>query len=247
MDFEQHIYGMTEEGEAAIVYILRAANGAEAYISNYGASIIAVKLPNDKGFGEDVVVSPTDFEAMLRDREYTGRTIDWSQGLRREGLHNTMWESRFETNRVVMSHEVEGIAIEAIFDFDDDMSLEVTYMARNEKDSHIDIAPNIFFTLDEGAELKTNDNDFHLVEELCPKRGEIDIEKENYQRGILTPVATLRNTHHQMEILTSKEGINLYMGGRGESIALTPRSLTQQKTVAGELYCEKMVYKFSKQ
>ncbi|MFI3302153.1 MAG: hypothetical protein SNH35_02585 [Rikenellaceae bacterium] len=246
MDFEQHIYGMTEEGEAAIVYILRAANGAEVCISNYGASILAVKLPNDKGFGEDVVVSPANFEAMLQDREYIGRSIDWSVGLRREGLHNTMWESRFETNRVVMSHEVEGMTIEAIFDFDDDMSLEVTYIARGEKDSNIDIAPNIFFKLANNAELKTNANDFRLVEELCPKRGEIDIEKQNYQRGILTSIATLRNTHHQMEILTSKKGLNLYMGERGESIALTPRSLSQQSTPAGELYCEKVVYKFSK-
>ncbi len=237
---------MTEEGEAAIVYILRAANGAEVHITNYGASILAVKLPNDKGFGEDVTTTPANFEAMLQDREYTGRSIDWSVGLRREGLHNTMWESRFETNRVVMSHEVEGMALEAIFDFDDNMSLEVTYLARGDKDSNIDIAPNIFFTLTEDATLKTNDNDFLPIEDLCPTRGEVDVAKEKYQRGILTHIATLRNIHHQMEILTSKEGLNLYMGGRGESIALTPRSLCEQQTKGGELYCEKVVYKFSK-
>ncbi len=246
MDFEQHIYGMTEEGEAAIVYILRAANGAEVRITNYGASVIAVKLPNDRGFGEDVIVSPTDFEAMLQDREYTGRTIDWSKGLRREGLHNTMWESRFEINRVVMSHEMDGTTIEAIFDFDDEMSLEVTYLARSEDDKILDIAPNIFFKLS-NSELRINSADFCLIEDICPPRKEKEIAKENYQRGILTPIAELRNPHHQMEILTSKEGLNLYMGDKGESITLTPRSLTEQATPAGELYCEKVVYKFSKQ
>ncbi len=244
MDFEQHIYGMTEEGEAAIVYILRAENGAEVQITNYGASIIAVKLPKGDGWLRDVIVSPADFEAMLRDRAYTGRTIDWSVGLRREGLHNTMWESRFETNRVVMSHEMDGVTIEAIFDFDDDMSLEVTYVARAEEDRDLDIAPNILFNLLD-ARLKINSEEPLPVAEVCPQRGEIEIKKDNYQRGILTPVAELSNPHYKMELLTSKQGVSLYMGDGGESISITPRALSLQSTPSGELYCDKMVYKFS--
>ncbi len=245
MDFEQHIYGMSEEGEAAIVYILRAENGAELRLSNYGASIIALKLPNAEGWGEDVVVTPADFEAMLRDREYIGRTIDWSVGLRREGLHNTMWESRFETNRVVMSHEVDGVEIEAIFDFDDEMNLEVTYMARGSVDCDINIAPNLLFlSAADDALLQINSAEFRPLDELCPRRGEADFTRENYMCGILSPIAQLRWGTLQMEILTSHEGLNIYRSG--DSVALTPRALTPQTTKAGELYCQKTVYKFTR-
>ncbi len=245
MDFEQHIYGMSEEGEAAIVYILRADNGAELRLSNYGASIIALKLPNAEGWAEDVISSPSSFEAMLRDREYIGRTIDWSVGLRREGLHNSMWESRFETNRVVMSHEVDGVEIEAIFDFDDEMTLEVTYMARGERDSEMDIAPNLIFLTNpnNNTYLQINSDEMRPLNELCPQRREVDFYQEGYRRGILAPIALLRNEHHQMEVLSSKEGINIYSSG--DSVALTPRSLTSEITKGGELYCQKMLYKFS--
>ncbi|MFI3293729.1 MAG: hypothetical protein SNG27_03050 [Rikenellaceae bacterium] len=244
MDFEQHIYGMSEEGEAAIIYILRADNGAELRLSNYGASIIGLKIPNKEGRLEEIIDSPANFEAMLRDREYTGRSIDWSVGLRREGIHNTMWESRFETNRVVMSHEVDGVEIEAIFDFDDEISLEVTYMARGEEYSNIDIAPNLLFLLPkDGGHLQINSSELRPLDELCPRRGEVDFVKEGHQNGILAPIALLRGDGNQMEILTSKDGINLYMCG--DSVAITPRALTAQTTKGGELYCQKMVYKFS--
>ncbi len=257
MDFEQHIYGMTEEGEAVVVYILRADNGAEVHITNLGASIVAVKVPDSNSKIENVVLAQSDLNAMLRDRAYIGRTIDWSVGLRSLGLHNSIWESRFETNRVVMSLELEGsenLSVEAIFDFDDEMSLEVTYLAKCDAVTQIDISPNIFFNLSGVAdstlsehELKINSAEFLPADELCPSRGETDIEKENYKCGILSFVAELRETEsrRRVEILSSKDGLNLCRGDRSETIALTPRRLTLGDIEAGELYCEKNVYKFS--
>ncbi|MFI3282485.1 MAG: hypothetical protein SNG10_03025 [Rikenellaceae bacterium] len=258
MDFEQHIYGMTEEGDAVIVYILRAKNGAEVRLTNYGASIIAVNIPDGDRKFANVVRAKDDLSEMLRDRAYLGRSIDSAVGLRSSGLHNTMWESRFETNRVVMSQEIEGatnMTIEAIFDFDDDMSLEVTYLAKCDAATEIDIAPNLYFNLSgvegssvEDEELKINSGEFNTLGAFFLKGGvEQEFEKEGYQKGILTPVLELRDpqSRRRVEILSSKNGVNVYRGDRLESVAITPCLLSEVSLDAGELYCEKMVYKFS--
>lgn len=248
---------MTEEGEAAIVYILRADNGAEVHISNYGASIIAVRVPDSNGKIENVLLSHNDLDSMIKDREYIGRSIDWSVGLRSLGLHNSMWESRFETNRVVMSLDMEGtpnISFEAIFDFDDDMSLEVTYLAKSDGATQMDIAPNIFFNLSgvsestlSGHTLRVNSEEFSSIEEIAPRRGEADIEVKGTKAGILSFMAELRDSKsgRGVEILSSKEVMNICSGGARETIALTPRNLSIREIAAEELYCEKMVYKFS--
>ncbi len=240
MDFEQHIYGMGEE-DVAIVYILRATNGAELRLCNYGASIISLKIPSSQGVMVDVITPQGSFEEMLKDRNFIGRTIDWSVGLRSSGLHNTMWESRFETNRVVMSQEVDGREIEAIFDFDEDMSLEVTYLAKGEEAEEIDIAPNLLFDLSD-SELKINNSEFCPAEELTPTRGEEEFSKDGYERGLLTPVAKLRNSQFQISLLTSKDGVTLCRDSKLGTVSLTPRMLNDEAT---EIYCQKMVYKFS--
>ncbi len=279
MDFEQHIYGMSEEGEAAIIYILRADNGAEVHITNYGASIVAVKVPDSDGKIANVVVAQPNFEAMLKDRKYLGHTVDWASGLRSSGLHNTMWESRFETNRVVMSQELEGanesVAVEAIFDFDDDMTLEITYLAKSNGVAQFDITSNIYMNLSgdmqssiEEHEVKINNGD-SCIDDLC--KGDLctddlcmddfcklaslfdeggaeqDFAKSGYQRGILSFVAQLRDpkSRRLVEILSSQEGLNLYRGDRRKCVALTPRTLNLVDTPAEEVYCQKVVYKFS--
>ncbi len=248
---------MTEEGEAAIVYILRAENGAEVHISNYGASIIAVRVPDSSGKIENVLLSHSDLGSMMRDREYIGRSIDWSVGLRSLGLHNSMWESRFETNRVVMSLDMEGtpnISYETIFDFDDAMSLEVTYLAKSDGVTQIDIAPNLFFNLSgvdgsdlSGHTLKINSEEFCDVEGLIPTRGEVDIDVNGTKAGILSFMAELCDpkSGRGVEILSSKEVMNICSGVGRETIALTPRNPKLREIEAEELYCEKMVYKFS--
>ena len=38
---EQHVWGMTPEGEAIILYTMRNDKGAEVKISNFGAAIVS--------------------------------------------------------------------------------------------------------------------------------------------------------------------------------------------------------------
>ncbi len=181
MDIEQHIYGMSEEGEAVIVYILRAENGAEVQVTNLGASVTSIQIPNGEGKIEDVLLGYVDMPNMLRDIAYMGRTLgrtvgriasgevtiggvehllDINAGSNHvhggaHGFHKRMWESRVETNRVVMSLYADdgesgypgNMNIEAIFDFDDDMTLEITYLAKSDAQTLVNIGSSLYFNL----------------------------------------------------------------------------------------------------
>ena len=46
VQIEQHVWGMTPEGEAIIRYTLRNDSGAEVQLTNYGAAIVSVKMPD---------------------------------------------------------------------------------------------------------------------------------------------------------------------------------------------------------
>ena len=56
VQIEQHVWGMTPEGEAIIRYTLRNDSGAEVQLTNYGAAIVSVKMPDREGRMADVVL-----------------------------------------------------------------------------------------------------------------------------------------------------------------------------------------------
>ena len=68
---------------------------------------------------------------------------------------NRIWESRVETNRVVMSLLSEDgdqsypgeLSVEAVFDFDDDNALEITYLARTDKTTVVNLTNHVYFNL----------------------------------------------------------------------------------------------------
>ena len=56
VQIEQHVWGMTPEGEAIILYTMRNDKGAEVKISNFGAAIVSVTMPDREGRMADVVL-----------------------------------------------------------------------------------------------------------------------------------------------------------------------------------------------
>ena len=68
---------------------------------------------------------------------------------------NRLWESRVETNRVVMSLLSEDgdqnypgeLNVEAVFDFDDDNALEITYLAKTDKTTVVNLTNHVYFNL----------------------------------------------------------------------------------------------------
>ena len=154
---EQHVWGMTPEGEAIILYTMRNDKGAEVKLSNFGAAIVSVTMPDREGRMADVVLGYKHPEGYFFDGAASGKSVgrcanriasgrmtiegkEYSLEVNNGPNHmhggtknfaNRLWESRVETNRVVMSLLSEDgdqnypgeLNVEAVFDFDDDNAL----------------------------------------------------------------------------------------------------------------------------
>ena len=72
-----------------------------------------------------------------------------------KGFAGRLWESRVETNRVVMSLSSDdgdqgypgNLQVEAAFDFDEDNALEITYIARTDRTTPVNMACNLLLNL----------------------------------------------------------------------------------------------------
>ena len=172
---------MTPEGEAIIRYTLRNDSGAEVQLTNYGAAIVSVKMPDREGRMADVVLGYKHPEGYFFDGAASGKSVgrcanriafgqmtvegkeyrlEVNNGVNHlhggtKNFANRIWESRVETNRVVMSLVSEDgdqgypgeLCVEAVFDFDDDNALEITYLARTDKTTVVNLTNHVYFNL----------------------------------------------------------------------------------------------------
>jgi len=72
---EQHVWGMTPEGEAIILYTMRNDKGAEVKISNFGAAIVSVTMPDREGRMADVVLGYKHPEGYFFDGAASGKSV----------------------------------------------------------------------------------------------------------------------------------------------------------------------------
>lgn len=69
-------FGLTHDGEAVEIYTLTNANGMEARVMNYGATLVSLKVPDADGHFDDVVLGYDSLEPYLReDNPYFGSTV----------------------------------------------------------------------------------------------------------------------------------------------------------------------------
>ena len=202
-DIEQHLWGMTPEGEAIVLYTMRSAHGAEVKLTNYGATVVAVSVPDREGRMADVVLGYKHPEGYFADGPFCGKTVGRvanriadgrmtvdgeSYTLERndhgnhlhggtKGFADRVWESRVETNRVVMNLlSEEGdqgypgeLNVEAIFDFDDDHALEITYLARTSRTTPVNLTSHIYFNLAGEASGSVLDHELRLNSSRVPE------------------------------------------------------------------------------
>lgn len=182
MDIEQHIWGMTPEGEAVVRYTMRNSRGSEVVLTNFGAAIVGVKVPDRNGKFDDVVLGYRNFDGYFGDPACSGKTIgrvanriadgrmtiegveyrlEINNGTNHnhsgsKGFGNRLWESRVETNRVVMSLVSEDgeqnypgeVNVEVVYDFDDDDdTVAITYRAVTDKTTVLNMTNHSYFNL----------------------------------------------------------------------------------------------------
>lgn len=87
------------------------------------------------------------------------------------GFGTRVWEGRVETNRVVMSLlSEEGdqgypgtLGVEVVFDFDDEQTLEITYLARTDRTTVVDLSHRLYLNLAGEASGDALDHELQLA------------------------------------------------------------------------------------
>lgn len=130
MEIEQNVWGFTDDGEVAVIYTMRNASGAEVCLTNIGASIVSVKVPDRNGILADVALGYTDWKSYIGDGAAMGKTpgryanriakghfeingkeywLACNNGPNHlhggaGGFGNQIWVGRVETNRVIFAY-----------------------------------------------------------------------------------------------------------------------------------------------
>ncbi len=87
-----------------------------------------------------------------------------------KGFANRLWESRVETNRVVFSLCSEDgdqgyphmVNVEAVYDFDDENSLEITYLAKSDGTTPVNLTNHAYWNLSGESNGTVLDQQLHL-------------------------------------------------------------------------------------
>lgn len=203
VEIEQHLWGMTHDGEAIVRYTMRNAQGSEVALSNYGAAILSVIVPDRAGQMADVALGYKRPEGYFFDGAACGKSVGRCANriafgrMTIEGeehaleinngqnhLHggtknfaNRVWESRVEGNRVVMALTSEDgdqgypgeLHVEAVFDFDDDNALEITYLAKTDRTTVVNLTNHVYFNLSGEAGGSALDHQLRLNSSRIPE------------------------------------------------------------------------------
>ncbi len=125
MDISSRLFGKWYSGEDAHLFTLRNGNRGMLQVTNFGAIIVGVHMPNHLGKLENLVLGHENLAAYLEDKEFLGATVGRfanrvakgkfeldgkSYQLARnhqgnhlhggkQGFHKVMWESTVEENK----------------------------------------------------------------------------------------------------------------------------------------------------
>ena len=201
---EQHVWGMTPEGEAIVLYTLRNAQGAEVRLSNFGATIVGATMPDREGRMADVVLGYKHPEGYFHDGAAAGKSVgrcanriafgrmtvegqEYSLEINNGQNHlhggtnnfaNRVWESRVEgDSRVVMAPTSDDgdqgypgeLNVEVAFDFDDECSLELTYVAKTDRTTVVNLTNHVYFNLSGEASGSVLDHELRLNSSQVPE------------------------------------------------------------------------------
>jgi len=68
-------FGTLPNGARADLYILRNGNGIEAKVTNFGATVVSLRVPDRHGRIADVVLGFDDFDGYAHNRKFFGATV----------------------------------------------------------------------------------------------------------------------------------------------------------------------------
>jgi aldose 1-epimerase len=72
---QKQSFGKTEDGQQTDLYILTNKNGVEAAITNYGGTVVSLKVPDRNGKFDDVVLGYDNLDGYAGGKAYIGATV----------------------------------------------------------------------------------------------------------------------------------------------------------------------------
>jgi len=67
-------FGKTADGKTVDLYTIKNANGIELKVSEFGATLVSLKIPDREGNFEDIILGFDDLEGYINDAAYLGVT-----------------------------------------------------------------------------------------------------------------------------------------------------------------------------
>ena len=197
MKLTKELWGTSPCGKEIVLYTIENSKGAYVQLSNIGAGIVSIVVPDKRGNLADVVLGYADPMSYFGDGAASGKTVGRVAGRIARGymvidgeeyrlevnngpnhLHggskgfaNRYWEGRVETNRVVFSYVSEDmeqgypgeLVVETIYDFDDEDNLEITFVAKSNKNTVLNLTNHLYWNLHgEGSDKTILDHELRL-------------------------------------------------------------------------------------
>jgi len=72
---EKQVFGTMPDGKEVYIFTLTNSSGAKAKITNYGAAVVALIVPDRNGKMEDVVTGFENLEGYINDKSFFGVTV----------------------------------------------------------------------------------------------------------------------------------------------------------------------------
>ena len=235
VEIEQYLWGASAEGEGILLYTLRCAGGREVRLSNAGAAVTGIFAAGADGRPEALTPVFETPEALLADYADRGKTLCAN----RYGFGQRIWQSRVETDRIVMELPAgdDGLpALAVLFDLDDDGQFAVTHLARGATAAPFTMTTQLFWQGDWRPTLRTQEGPATDDGRFYPVEG--------WRRNILGEAARLDDpaAGRTIEILTSQPEIRIVR--HDGQLALLCGDSRPAPLDDETLYCQKDVYRF---
>ena len=159
-------FGKTGDGKQVDLYVLSNKNGVEVDVTNFGAAVVSVKVPNRHGKTDDVVLGYDDLDGYLHDKSYFGATVgryanriahgkftlngttytlaknDGENHLHGgvQGFNKVVWEAKDVSTADAAALQLNYLSKNGEEGYPGNLSVQVTYTLTNNNELKIDYA-----------------------------------------------------------------------------------------------------------
>jgi len=159
-------FGKTGDGKQVDLYVLTNKNGVEVDITNFGAAVVSLKVPDRRGKTDDVVLGYDDLDGYLHDKSYFGATVgryanriahgkftlngttytlaknDGENHLHGgvRGFNKVVWEAKDVSTAGAAALQLNYLSKDGEEGYPGNLSVQVTYTLTNNNELKIDYA-----------------------------------------------------------------------------------------------------------